>query len=344
MCTRVLWRNANDVVLVGRNMDFHKDLETNLWKQPRGVARDDGVKGELSWTSKYGSVVAAAFDMISVDGINEAGLGGHILWLAESTYAEHDASRPALSQAVWLQYFLDNCATVAEAVEWVQKTDVQVVQMPDPTGGKPPTIHLALDDATGDSAIIEYFDGRATVYHGAEFHIMTNSPTYDKQLELVKRWEGLGGDQPLPGDTAAEHRFARAAYYLTRLPTPGSQVESIASMFSVIRNAAQPFRVPDPGKPEASQTIWQTVLDLTNKRYVYESTTRPNIVWVDLADLDFSEGSPQLKLDLQSKLAVEGGIAGNVSKDFADAGPMTFLSFALLAQLEAAQKAQPAGH
>lgn len=107
-------------------------------------------------------------------------------------------------------------------------------------------------------------------------------------------------------------------------------------MFSVIRNAAQPFRIPDPGKPDASQTIWQVVLDLTNKRYVYESSTRPNIVWVDLADLDFSEGSPQLKLDLIGQLAVQGGIAGNVADKFEDKGAMTFLSLRLLRQLEGA--------
>lgn len=341
MCTRVIWPNAAGAVLVGRNMDFHKDLATNLWKQPRGVSRDDGVHGELTWTSKYGSVIAAAFDMISVDGLNEAGLAGHVLWLAESTYGEPDGSRPKLSQAAWLQYFLDNFATVAEAVEWIGQTDVQVVQMPDPTGGKPPTIHLALDDAQGDSAIVEYVGGKAKVYHGADYHVMTNSPTYDQQLELLPRWEGLGGDEPLPGDTSAEHRFARAAYYASRLPEPASQLEAIASMFSVIRNAAQPFRIPDPGKPDASQTIWQSVLDLTNKRYVYESTTRPNIVWVDLDDLDFKEGSPQLKLDLQSKLSLEGGIAGNVAKEFADAGPMTFLSFALLEQLAKMKESQP---
>lgn len=345
MCTRALWPDAAGAVLVGRNMDFHEDLMTNLWKQPRGVKRDDGVKGELVWTAKYGSVIATAFDLISVDGMNEAGLAGHILWLTESTYGDVDPARPALSQAIWLQYFLDNHATVAEAVDWVQKNDVQVAQMPDPTGGPPPKIHLALDDATGDSAVIEYVDGHAKIYHGRAYHVMTNSPTYDQQLELLTRWEGLGGDQPLPGDTLAEHRFARAAYYLSRLPQPTGNVEAIAAMFSVIRNAAQPFRIPDPGKPEASQTIWQTVLDLTNKRYVYESTTRPNVVWVDLADLDFSEGSPQLKLDLQSKLAVDGGIAGNVAADFADRGPMTFLSFTLLDELEhAATKEQTAKH
>ncbi len=333
MCTRVIWPDAGDAVLVGRNMDFHRDLMTNLWKQPRGVTRDDGVAGKLTWTSKFGSVIATAFDIISVDGINEAGLAGHVLWLAESTYSTPDDTRTQLSQAIWLQYFLDNFATVAEAVAWIAETDVQVVQMADPTGGDPPTIHLALDDATGDSAIIEYVGGQPKVYHSKDFRVMTNSPTYDQQLELVKNFEGLGGTEPLPGSTLASDRFARATYYAGRLPTPSSQVEAIASMFSVIRNAAQPFRIPDPGKPDASQTIWQVVLDLTNKRYVYESTTRPNIVWVDLADLDFSEGSPQLKLDLISELAIEGGIAGNVGGKFADVGPMTFLSLSLLREL-----------
>ena len=320
-------------------MDFHRDLMTNLWKQPRGVTRDDGVAGKLTWTSKYGSVIATAFDIISVDGLNEAGLAGHVLWLAESTYGTPDATRTQLSQAIWLQYFLDNFATVAEAVAWIGETNVQVVQLDDPTGGNPPTIHLALDDATGASAIIEYLDGQPKVYHSKDFRVMTNSPTFDQQLELVKNFEGLGGSEPLPGSTLASDRFARATYYAGRLPTPSSQVEAIAGMFSVIRNAAQPFRIPDPGKPDASQTIWQVVLDLTNRRYVYESTTRPNIVWVDLADLDFSEGSPQLKLDLISDLAVEGGIAGNAGSKFKDAGPMTFLSLSLLRELEKAKAA-----
>jgi len=330
MCTRILWPNtgakAGNAVLVGRNMDFHRDLMTNLWKQPRGVRRDDGVGGRLTWTSKYGSVIAAAFDLTATDGMNEKGLAGNILWLAESTYGEPDESRPQLSQAVWLQYFLDNFATVAEATAWIGDTDVQVVQMDDPTGGARPGLHLALNDATGDSAIVEYIDGFARVYHSRDYTVMTNSPTYDKQLELVTSFTGLGGDAPLPGGTDAQARFARASYYLERLPLPHSRVEAIAAMFSVLRNAAQPFRIPDPGKPEASQTIWQVVADLTGKRYIYESTVRPNVVWVDLADLDFAEGSPQLKLDLVGELTVDNGIAGNVAGKFEDTGPMTFLS------------------
>lgn len=336
MCTRVVWPDANGSVIVGRNMDFHKDLMTNLWTQPQGITRDDGVQGKLAWTSKYGSVVATAFDMISVDGLNEAGLAGHVLWLAESDYGTPDDSRPQLSQAIWMQYFLDNYSTVAEAVEWVKTSDVQVVQMMDPTGGTTPAIHLALNDATGDSCIIEYSDGRPKVYHSREYRVMTNSPTYDQQLELVKTISGLGGDQPIPGSTLASDRFARAAYYVSRLDQPQTQLQAVAAMFSVIRNVAQPFRIPDPGKPDASQTLWQTVSDLTNRRYVFESTTRPNIVWVDLSDLDLAEGAPQLKLNLVNELTVEHGIAGEVSGKFTDSGTLNFLTLEFERQLVAA--------
>lgn len=336
MCTRVIWPDANGAVIVGRNMDFHKDLLTNLWTQPRGISRDDGVQGTLKWTSTYGSLVATAFDMISVDGVNERGLAGHVLWLAESDYGTADPTRTQLSQAVWLQYFLDNFTTVADAVAWIDTSDVQVVQLADPTGGHPPAIHLALDDATGDSCIIEYSGGKATVYHCPEYRVMTNSPTYDRQLELVKTIDGLGGDKPLPGSTLASDRFARASYYVGRLSQPQTQVQAIAAMFSVIRNAAQPFRIPDPGKPDASQTLWQTVIDLTRRRFVFESTTRPNIVWVDLDKLNFAEGAPQMKLNLVDELAVEQGIAGEVSQKFTSGTALTFLTLEREKQMLAA--------
>ncbi|MDZ8171535.1 linear amide C-N hydrolase [Microbacterium xanthum] len=330
VCTRVVWADAGGAVIVGRNMDFRRDLATNLWKLPRGTRRDDGVDGRLVWESAWGSVVATAFDMVSVDGVNEAGLAGHVLWLAESDYASAGAEQGAvrLSQSIWMQYFLDNFASVAESVAWMRREQPRIVPLPDPQTGEPPALHLALNDAHGDSAIIEYIDGEMRIHHGAQYRVMTNSPAYDEQLRLLSQVTGFGGESPLGGSTLATDRFARASYYVDRLPEPPTRLHAIASMFSVMRNVAQPFRIPDPGRPDASQTLWQTVVDLTSLRYVFESTTRPNVVWVDLADLDFSRGSGDQVLDLNGKLALEGGLAGNVAGDFESRGPLRFLSLA----------------
>lgn len=325
MCTRVLWPSPNGPVIVGRNMDFHRDTGTNLWVLPRGEHRTDGLGGNLSWTATHGSVVAGADDLVSVDGLNEAGLTGNILWLAESDYGDHDPARPALSVAVWLQYFLDNFATVAEAVTWVRDTQVQVVTMADPSSGEPLTVHLAIADKSGDSAIIEYVGGAPTVWHDRDYRVMTNSPPYGQQLELLSAVEGFGGQEHLPGTTLASDRFARAAYYLSRLPDPATNVEAIAGMLSVMRNAAQPFRIPDTGKPDVSQTLWQTVADLTNRRYVFSSTTRPNILWVDLDGLDFSKEAGVRRLDLVTDTALEGGLVGNVTTEFSPHAPMQLM-------------------
>src|SRR4051794_36498869 len=169
MCTRVVWPDANGAVIVGRNMDFHMDLLTNLWKLPRGIQRHDGVDGNLTWTAKYGSVIATAFDLIACDGMNEEGFAGHILWHAESEYAKPGVDKVQLSQAIWLQYYLDNFATVAEAVAWTKESKVGVVQLIDPTNHIVPALHLAINDATGDSAIIEYIGGKVKVHHSRDY-------------------------------------------------------------------------------------------------------------------------------------------------------------------------------
>ena len=325
VCTRVIWPDAGGAVIVGRNMDNRRDLATNLWKLPRSVRRDGGLDGGLSWVARYGSVVATAYDVITIDGLNEAGLAGHVLSLPESAYGRRDQSRPALSQAVWLQYFLDNFPSVADAVAWMEDSRVQVVALAHPDTGERLAIHLALEDATGDSAIVEYIDGRPEIHHSPDYRVVTNSPRYATQLKLLARIDGFGGDLSLPGTTRAPDRFARAWHYARQLPSPRSQSEAIASMLSVLRNTAQPARLPEAEGHPAPRTIWHSVLDLTARRYVFASTTAPGIVWVDLADLDFEAGSGEEILDLARSHGSTSTLVGDVSALFERRGYLDFL-------------------
>ena len=50
------------------------------------------------------------------------------------------------------------------------------------------TMHLAMSDPTGDSAIVEYVDGEQTIHHGRQFQVMTNSPVFSKQLAITEYW------------------------------------------------------------------------------------------------------------------------------------------------------------
>ena len=66
-----------------------------------------------------------------------------------------------------------------------------------------------LSDASGDSAIIEYIDGKQVIHHNRAYQVMTNSPTFDKQLALNEYWKQIGGTVMSPGTNRASDRYAR---------------------------------------------------------------------------------------------------------------------------------------
>ncbi len=323
MCTRILWSSegtpGSGTVVVARTMDWLEDTKTDLWALPRGVSRTGLTGGEtLRWTSRYGSVVAAMYGAVTCDGMNDQGFAANGLYLAEADYGVRDPKRPGIGLPICLQYFLDNFATVAEAVSWARNSDFQIV--PALLGDRPGTAHLSLEDPSGDSAIVEFVGGQIRTHHGPQFQIMTNSPVYDEQLELVKDYEGFGGSKPLPGSTDSPDRFVRAAYYATHLPTTSDVRTAIAEVLSVARNASAPFGTADPARPNISTTRWRVVADLTHRVYYFESATSPNIVWVRLDGLDLDSVTESRKLDLVHDL----DRVGDVTEQFVASKPFEF--------------------
>ena len=163
-CTRLVYLGANGQVITARSMDWRFEMPTNLWISPRGMARSGEVgPNSLQWKSRYGSVIASAYEVSTSDGMNEAGLVANVLWLTESEYPKFDSGRPGLSIAAWAQYVLDNFATVQEAVETLEKDPFTIVTDNLPGQKVLTTLHLSISDATGDSAIVEYIHGKPVI-------------------------------------------------------------------------------------------------------------------------------------------------------------------------------------
>ena len=199
-----------------------------------------------------------------------------------------------------------DAATVDQAI--CLMADLQLVMAE--ARGRQATVHLALEDAHGDSAIIEYVDGQKTVHQGQDYRVMTNSPAYDEQLRLLAQqdFSHPSSDMPLPGNVNPVDRFARASYFLNMLPAPANEREAVANVLSIMRNVSVPFGAPykDVG---IYNTEYRTVVDITNKRYFFELSTLPNLIWTDLNQIDFSEGSGVRVLDPDS-MALSGDVTG----------------------------------
>jgi choloylglycine hydrolase len=284
----------------------------------------DGAAGKNSheWTSKYGSVITAGFDVATADGLNEKGLAVNMLYLGECDFGTRDASRPGVSWSTYTQYLLDSYATVEEAVAGEKAEKIQIVTTPLPGSvSKPPTLHFSLSDATGDSAVFEWLKGKLVIHHGKQYKVMTNSPTFDEQLALNKYWETVDGDAMLPGTRRPADRFVRATYYESRLPDPKTARNAVANVMSVMRNVSVPFGEADPNRPNVSPTHWRTVSDNTNRIYYFESASSPSMVWVKLDSADLKKGAAVKRL----KLGAEFEHSGDVTAKFEVAKPFTFM-------------------
>ncbi|WP_345782645.1 linear amide C-N hydrolase [Dyella lipolytica] len=324
-CTRLVYLGANKEVITARSMDWKSDVATNLWIFPRGMKRSgEAGKNSIQWTSKYGSVIATGYDISTTDGMNEAGLVANVLWLVESSYPKYDGKKPGLTIAAWAQYVLDSFATVDEAVAALSKEPFTVVTDNVPGENRLATLHLALSDASGDSAVIEYINGQQVIHHGRQYQVMTNSPTFDEQLALNEYWKQIGGTVMLPGTNRSADRFARASFYVNVIPKSEQPDEAVASVFSVIRNVSVPYGITTPDQPNISSTRWRTVADHKRKIYFFESALTPNVFWVDLKKIDFSSETGKVKkLDLGPDQ--KNTFSGGVNNDFEESAPFKFL-------------------
>ncbi|WP_233200118.1 linear amide C-N hydrolase [Blastopirellula marina] len=315
-CTRILWNDNDLAVVSGRTMDWPESTEPILTILPRGLQRDGGLvaghsivaENPAKWTSKYGSLATTVYGIGTADGLNEKGLAGHMLYLRKTDFGPRDASKPGIHAGLWLQYLLDNAADVKECLALMD--DVQIVTVE--AHGREATVHLALEDAGGDSAILEFVDGKLVVHHGAQYQVMTNDPTYDEQLALLKQqdFSHPSSEMPLPGNVNATDRFQRAAYYRALLPKPQNERETIAGILAIARNVSVPFGAPyrDFG---IYNTEYRTAINLTNLRYFFELTTSPNVIWVDLKKFSLAAGSPAMALDPDNL-----DLSGDVSAKF----------------------------
>jgi choloylglycine hydrolase len=318
MCTRILWNNNDFGVFVGRTMDWPESTQPRLVVFPRGMKRNGGLIGDevvvaenpAIWTSKYGSMVVTVYGIGTADGLNEKGLAAHMLYLNVTDFGPRNVKKPGIQAGLWAQAVLDNAATVKEALAFLKTVQIVMTE----AQGHKATVHMAIEDASGDSAIIEYVGGKMVVHHGSRYRIMTNDPTYDEQLTLLKAhdFSKPGSQMPLPGNVNPRDRFARAAYFMSMLPEPKSEREAVSGVLAIARNVSVPFGAPYLGFG-IYNTEYRTAINLTEQRYFFELTTSPNVIWADLNTFDLKKGAPVKALD-PDNITLSGDVSAKFKK------------------------------
>jgi penicillin V acylase-like amidase (Ntn superfamily) len=291
--------------VVGKNFDYYTGAGL-LIVNKRGVEKKTMAQAPdavLTWTSKFGSVT---FTFLSPEfpfgGINEAGLAIETMgFIIGTEYPESD-SRPGISLLKWVQYQLDNCSTVDEVI--ASDKIMRIVQSNNPRDMD----HFLVKDRTGNSASIEWLDGKMVCHTGDAFQVkvLTNS-TYDQSLSFLKWFKGFGGIFPIPNPIfhrGSLVRFVRAADML-RNYDPQTSGTAVDYAFDVSSSVAQ------LGQGDV-QTRWRIVYDTANLSVYFRTIENDNLRYLKLSSFDFSCTTPVKALDINADLS------GDVTSSFVD--------------------------
>ena len=179
-CTAFVSRNENGNVILGRNFDFEESPFVQVYTDPEngyasvstatllgiGYGKDKSPDSGFSVTN-FSRLTAPYFPC---DGMNEKGVSAALL-VVPVVSTVHDDNKVSINQTTAIRLILDKAASTDEAVELLRKYNVYF------SGGL--KTHIFIADASGNSVIVEYYDGDLQVVKNAnDYQIAANHIAY----------------------------------------------------------------------------------------------------------------------------------------------------------------------
>jgi hypothetical protein len=277
-CTTFMLERGGQRV-VGKSYDWYMGQGLVIVNK-RGVAKQSlpAKPGDraIQWLSRHASVTFNQYGReFPTGGMNDAGLVVEVMWLDSSAYEKVD-KRPTLNELQWIQYQLDNFATVAEMMAAAPALRVSPVYA---------RVHYLACDKSGACAAFEHVGGKQVVTPGAR--ALTNHTYAESVAWAAKQTQPPAGAGSLP-------RFARAARQAAA--APGG--DAVGAAFGLLDDVRW------------SESQWNIVYDPVRLRVSFRTRASRGIKTLDLGKLDASCGRPVALLDIDT--ATSGDVAGRL--------------------------------
>jgi penicillin V acylase-like amidase (Ntn superfamily) len=279
--------NTKDILLFGNNLDLHFG-EGIIFVNKRNVQKtgfmfDPGLK----WVSKYGSIIISNTGReFPARGMNEEGLVIGEMTLRETDYPMPD-SRSPVSRLQWVQYLLDNCATIEEVIETNSKIRIAPDEYPS---------HFLIADNSGNCITMEWLDGRLVYHKGKDLPVAVL--TNNKYEEGVKYFT----ERHFPefSSDSSNNRFYRAAKMLKNYRASVDN-PPLKYAFDILDSVAI-----------AGLTKWSLVFDIKNKIFYFRTNENRDIGFIDFKSVDFSCETPVQTFNIQTRFK------GNIGPQLVD--------------------------
>lgn len=268
-CTTFVLKSSDGDIVFGRNFDFpvgdghiqinYRNTQKTSFIRPPEIP--------LTWISKYGSITFnQAGREFPYGGINEKGLVIEQMWLQEADYPDID-NRYGLNELQWIQYQLDNSATVEEVID--SDSLVRISEM------ATSFIHFLVCDAAGNTATIEYINGEMVIHSNKNlpYEVLSNC-TYQHSLDYKMSLES--NDQTIYNEWTqnSSGRFIKAAELIENFSEADNMIDY---SFSILDSVSQ-----------SGSTQWSIVYDISHLNIYYKTSSNQNRQSLEISSVDFS--------------------------------------------------------
>lgn len=299
-CSTFQFQKGNELLL-GHNLNepgmevpgFIFINKRGIFKQGRSfselITKEGKNPSTVRWISRYGSVTMNNFGKDFIDGgINEAGL--YIWEMNEEADYPQNKKLPRIVHMNWMQYVLDNYATTEEVIRSASEFQIDGW-----------TWHYFVTDNMGNSASIEFLNGRVVVHQGKEMPVpaLFNTP-YQREMELIKYYKGFGGLYDVDFKNPEVPRFVKTARMLHDYNNE-NPVDYCLEMLKKITV----YETPD----------WSVLIDVRSGMFYFKTSPYPELKYFSMKEIDFSNSSPCQILNIDIS---KGGDVLSLFKPYSD--------------------------
>ena len=263
-CTTFVLKNK-ETLLFGRNLDWVSDngLVVINKQNTKKTALVFPPEIPATWTSKYGSITFNQFGKeFPFGGINEKGLVIEIM-RSEAEYPTPD-KRPALNELQWIQYQLDNSASLEDVIKNDKYVRILAVKQ---------ELHFLVCDKNGNSAVLEFRNGKLNVFKGEDLPLPILANSYYPN-DLEKYNENISC------------RFTTVAKSLNTYKS--SQGNPVDYSFKILNDVAL-------------DGSWSIVYDIKNMEIHFKTSSYKTIRKIKVNDFNFDCTEPSQLYDLKSE-------------------------------------------
>ena len=192
---------------------------------------------------------------------------------------QHGNELPRLMHANWMQFVLDNSASLDDAINSTNEVVLDGW-----------TWHYFLGDADGNTATLAFIDGEVVVHRGASMPVpgLFNTP-YDREMDILEYFDGFGGEYQPDLEDPEVPRFVKTAVMVRDYDPATDAVDYGLWMLDTLKV----LDVPE----------WSILIDARRRDVYFKTRINPAVKRFSMNSIDFSNRGPTLVLDMDFESA-----------------------------------------